>query len=379
MLEHDCTQLFLATLTGETDPVVTFQTFSDSSKSGKELNRVLHGSFSELVEQLSRLNGRGAGVFAMVNEGDLNGRRAANVVAIRALFVDLDEAPLTVLDSSPVPPHIVIESSPDRFHAYWRVAGCPVDSFTPLQKQLAERFGGDPKVCDLPRVMRLPGFYHRKAAPFLTRIISCSDAPPIPFEQFLERMGVIQKRSEVDRMTSELFRRSSVPAGLGDRNRALFDLARTLKAADPEMPYALRRLRVRQWFETHLAIIGTKDFAIALDDFERGWASVKSPKGATFQCVLEQLKPPPSSLERLGYGDLSLYLCSLMYSLHEHQEQHFKGAPIIMSCRTAGEVLGVDKGEANKLLNTLERDSVIALVERGAGLRASRWRWIWTE
>jgi hypothetical protein len=248
-----------------------------------------------------------------------------------------------------------------------------------LQKDLAARFSGDPKVCDLPRVMRLPGFYHRKAAPFLTRIISCSDAPPIPFEQFLERMGHIQKRSEVDRMTSELFCSSSVPAGLGDRNRALFDLARTLKAADPEMPYALRRLRVRQWFETHLAIIGTKDFAIALYDFERGWANVKSPKGATFQCVLEQLKPPPPSLERLGYGDLSLYLCSLMYSLHEHQEQHFKGKPIIMSCRTAGEVLGVDKGEANKLLNTLERDSVIALVERGAGLRASRWRWIWRE
>jgi len=30
------------------------------------------------------------------------------------------------------------------------------------------------------------------------------------------------------------------------------------------------------------------------------------------------------------------------------------------------------------LLHTLERDSVIALVERGAGVRASRWRWIWT-
>jgi hypothetical protein len=378
MLKHDCTQLFLATLTGETDPRVSFQTFGDDS-SERGLRRVLHGKVSGQVEQLSSLNDRGAGVFVMVNEGDLQGRRAANVVAVRAAFVDLDGTPVTALDSSPVPPHIVIESSPDRFHAYWRVTGCPVDAFTPLQKDLAERFGGDPKVCDLPRVMRLPGFYHRKAAPFLTRIISCSDAPPIPFEQFLERMGLIQKRSKVDRMTSELFRRSSVPAGLGDRNRALFDLARTLKAADPEMPYEIRRLRLKHWFDAHLTIIGTKDFAVCLDDFERGWANVKSPKGSTLNAVIEQLKPPPSSLERLGYGDLSLYLCSLMYSLHEHQEQHFKGKPIIMSCRTAGEVLGVDKGEANKLLNTLERDSVIALVERGAGLRASRWRWIWRE
>jgi len=94
---------FIAMLTGKLDSDVTFQSFSDSSKSGKELNRVLHGSFSELVEQLSRLNDRGAGVFVMVNEGDLQGRRAANVVAVRAAFVDLDDAPLTVLDASPVP------------------------------------------------------------------------------------------------------------------------------------------------------------------------------------------------------------------------------------------------------------------------------------
>jgi hypothetical protein len=379
MINTDDSNQFIAMLTGKPDTEVTFQTFSDSSTSGKELNRVVHGSLSEHVEQLSRLNDRGAGVFVMVNEGDRKGRRAANVIAVRAAFVDLDDAPLTVLVSSFVPPHIVIESSPNRYHAYWRVTGCPVDSFTPLQKNLAERFGGDPRVCDLPRVMRLPGFYHRKAAPFLTRIISCNDAPPIPFEQFLERMGLIQKRSEVHRMTSVTFRPSSVPAGLGDRNRALFDLARTLKAADPEMPYETRRLRVRQWFETHLAIIGTKDFAIALDDFERGWANVKSPKGSTLRAVIEQVKPAPPSLERLGYGDLCLHLCSLMFSLHEHQQQHFKGDPIIMSCRTAGEVLGVDKGEANKLLHTLERDSVIELVELGAGVRASRWRWIWKE
>jgi hypothetical protein len=248
-----------------------------------------------------------------------------------------------------------------------------------LQKDLAARFSGDPKVCDLPRVMRLPGFYHRKAAPFLTRIISCNDAAPIPFEQFLERMGLIQKKDgSCQNMTSVSYRSASVPAGLGDRNRALFDLARTLKAADPEMPYEIRRLRVWHWFETHFEIIGTKDLALCLDDFERGWANVKSPKGSTLNAVIEQLKPPPPSLERLGYGDLCLNLCSLMFSLHEHQQHHFRGDPIILSCRKAGEVLGIDKGEANKLLHTLERDLVIALVERGAGVRASRWRWIWT-
>ena len=126
MINTDDSSQFIAMLTGKPDTEVTFQTFSDSSTSGKELNRVVHGSLSEHVEQLSRLNDRGAGVFVMVNEGDRKGRRAANVIAVRAAFVDLDDAPLTVLVSSFVPPHIVIESSPNRYHAYWRVTGCPV-------------------------------------------------------------------------------------------------------------------------------------------------------------------------------------------------------------------------------------------------------------
>jgi Protein of unknown function (DUF3987)/RepB DNA-primase N-terminal domain len=51
------------------------------------------------------------------------------------------------------------------------------EQFAELQKALAARFGGDPSVHDLPRVMRLPGFFHRKGAPFLTLIVSTNDAP----------------------------------------------------------------------------------------------------------------------------------------------------------------------------------------------------------
>jgi hypothetical protein len=37
---------------------------------------------------------------------------------------------------------------------------------------LAHKFNGDKSVSDLARVMRLPGFYHRKTdTPFLTRLV----------------------------------------------------------------------------------------------------------------------------------------------------------------------------------------------------------------
>ena len=97
---------------------------------------------------------------------------------VRALFVDLDGAPLEpVLNSGLPKPHIVVESSPGKFHVYWLVADVAPKDFTACQKALAERCNGD-DVSDPPRVMRLPGFIHRKGAPFRSRIVSIRKAPP---------------------------------------------------------------------------------------------------------------------------------------------------------------------------------------------------------
>ncbi|MBK7079424.1 MAG: hypothetical protein IPH55_01405 [Betaproteobacteria bacterium] len=117
-------------------------------------------------------------MFVMVNEGDgvvhegsKTCRTAANVKQVRALFVDLDGAPLQPVAAAAVPPDIVVNSSPGKYHGYWLGVSCPLDAFTPAQLALAEKFGGDPSVNDLPRVMRLPGFFHQKGEPFMTRII----------------------------------------------------------------------------------------------------------------------------------------------------------------------------------------------------------------
>ncbi|MHA7601924.1 DNA-primase RepB domain-containing protein [Alicycliphilus sp. T452] len=153
--------------------VFTFQTFHEGAKAGG--GRVLHGTLAQHQLELMRLNEDGQGVFVMVNKGDgiVHGnaktcRTAANVVAVRALFVDLDGAPLEPV--LPYRPHIIVESSPTRWHAYWLTHDLPLTEFKSLQQQLAQKFNADPKVCDLPRVMRLPGFWHQKRSPFQTRI-----------------------------------------------------------------------------------------------------------------------------------------------------------------------------------------------------------------
>ena len=152
---------FLATLApGETH--FTFQTFDDGKEERPQLARVIHGSLVEWLPELARLSALGAGVFVTANRTDLRGRREANVVAVRALFADLDGAPLSVLERLGLLPHIVAMTSPSRFHAYWRVNRVETVEFAGLQKRLAALLGGDPCVCDLPRVMRLPGFLHKK-------------------------------------------------------------------------------------------------------------------------------------------------------------------------------------------------------------------------
>lgn len=164
----------------------TFQTFDDTPRNDTYLARVFQGTFGEHRDELARLNSAGAGVFITPNKTDGRGRKTENITGVRAVFLDLDGTPLP--EEWPIEPHLIIESSPERFHAYWLLdPGFPLDRFEGVQKALAARFNGDPAVCDLPRVMRLPGFVHRKKEPFQSRILrDWSSEPQYAPEQILE-------------------------------------------------------------------------------------------------------------------------------------------------------------------------------------------------
>ena len=65
----------------------------------------------------------------------------------------------------------MVNSSPGRWHAYWRVSAFPLEAFQKLQQQLIFKFDSDPIVHDLARVMRLPGFFHQKEDAYMSRVI----------------------------------------------------------------------------------------------------------------------------------------------------------------------------------------------------------------
>jgi RepB DNA-primase from phage plasmid len=179
-IDLDMSAAFLEML----DPadVFTFHTFDDNKKRKLgSLARVRHGTLKEHCAEFAKLQDQGAGIFVMINKGDgvtregaRTCRTADNVIDTRGVFLDLDGAPLKPVLAIEARATLVVESSPERWHVYWRDIACALADFRDAQLALAKKFGGDESVCDLPRVMRLPGFWHLKGEPFMTRIVDLS-------------------------------------------------------------------------------------------------------------------------------------------------------------------------------------------------------------
>jgi hypothetical protein len=149
-----------------------FQWFKDN----KESETVIHpggsySSYDDIASKLTSINEAGGGVYFTVNASNGASRKTADIEEVRALFVDLDDAPLEpALECWPTP-SIIVQTSQKKFHCYWLVNDCQLDQFTGIQLLLKDKFNGDPKVHDLPRVMRVPGFYNMKSDPFMIKVI----------------------------------------------------------------------------------------------------------------------------------------------------------------------------------------------------------------
>jgi putative DNA primase/helicase len=168
----------------------TFQTFDDGKNKRPELARIFHGSLKQHWHILKALNEQGAGIYFMVNAGDGKGRTKSNVTRIRAVWIDLDGSPLPY--KWLLEPHLIIESSPSKYHVYWLVVDVALEEFPKFQKALAKYCGSDPAVNDLCRVMRVPGFYHHKGEAFMVKLLETSNHRPYTRAELLEAMPFLK-------------------------------------------------------------------------------------------------------------------------------------------------------------------------------------------
>lgn len=171
------TKQFLEILSqGNSDEVFHFQTFDDNEKTKRpHLIRTFTGKLDEHYNELVKLNNLGAGVFVCVNQNKPNEKRdTKNILKVRSLFADNDNGNF---ESFPLLPSMVIQSKNGQ-HAYWLTNEISCNDFTDMQMAVINNLQSDPKIKDLPRVMRLPGFFHRKDPNniFLVRVHEYSGA-----------------------------------------------------------------------------------------------------------------------------------------------------------------------------------------------------------
>jgi P4 family phage/plasmid primase-like protien len=124
--------------------------------------RIIRGSLDENVDKLTDLNVKGWGVYMQVHAG--MGTKAKEITDVRALFVDNDFGDLPSTWPAGATPDLIVESGRGQ-HAYWAVASEGEEGLKHLktrQVALATVMNTDPAVCDLSRVMRVPGFMWTK-------------------------------------------------------------------------------------------------------------------------------------------------------------------------------------------------------------------------
>ncbi len=150
---------FLSAVDPTTD-FFTFQTVDDVKKRrDPRLARILHGSLADNASGLASLNARGAGVFVCINATDLRGRGTCHVTRVRAIWQDDDYG---WQGEFPLIPSLVVSTSPGRFQRVWLCDDLMIDHHRAVQERLATSHGHDRQASDLSRVLRLPGFLHKK-------------------------------------------------------------------------------------------------------------------------------------------------------------------------------------------------------------------------
>src|SRR5918996_302389 len=165
------------TLLDEDAAEFTFQTATDAEPADKPRPDPLARHVNLPPDRLAMLARRNAehraAVWVCINETDGRGRKRESITRVRAVFLDGDgQVTLDQLLGFALEPHIVVESSPKHYQAYWLVDGLAREQFEGVQRRIAKTFGDADSIIDLCRVMRVPGFWHQKdpTRPFQVRI-----------------------------------------------------------------------------------------------------------------------------------------------------------------------------------------------------------------
>ncbi len=133
----------------------------------KKTQNVVEGQL--LHSKLVELNQYGYDIYLVNNLHSIPSHkhvRTEDITHICSFFADLDGnyTPKSI-DSFLTPSQVICTGgSSGNAHLIWNLAipSNQLDLFSVTQKRLAKLFNSDPKICDLPRIRRMPGFINHK-------------------------------------------------------------------------------------------------------------------------------------------------------------------------------------------------------------------------
>jgi hypothetical protein len=162
----------------------SFQCFDDvKGRKDRTLARVIHGTLSANANTLVALNKRGAGIFVTINETNMRGRTLSDLTRVRAIWQELDDG---IDFDTQLEPHLVTETSPGKRHKIYLVDGLTFAEHQAVQDVLVAEYGSDKNAKDLARVLRVPGFWHQKGEPFMSRLVDTYTGAPYPADLVLK-------------------------------------------------------------------------------------------------------------------------------------------------------------------------------------------------
>lgn len=160
----------------------TFQSFADHP-AAQGYPEIKHGTLADLESWAKARNEHGYGIYVAVNGTDGEGRKVENIIDLRAWYIDIDGLPTDehkhakVYDllSGPLPPSAIVKTKNGLHCYFFAQPGQEVDAgrFKETVKGIAHYYSGDAAVSDISRVLRLPGYSHKKdpADPYEIKII----------------------------------------------------------------------------------------------------------------------------------------------------------------------------------------------------------------
>lgn len=145
-----------------------------------------------LMEERQKFNW---GSFFTINEFTGSRRLISDIKRMRAIFADDDKQKASIRTDFPLPPSIIVESSPGKFHYYWLTDTKDSDTWERVQDGIVKIYDTDPGAKDLARVLRLPDtMNHKYTPPVECKLIECNGKrydwseivkafPPVPVQE----------------------------------------------------------------------------------------------------------------------------------------------------------------------------------------------------